>query len=68
MVIPATILYGLLLILLSLFIRRARGKTLDDLLAERVAEHHRVHRVIAEHPRGGRWQAHKEWLKEAARH
>tara|TARA_B100001013_G_scaffold284484_1_gene184339 strand:- start:168 stop:380 length:213 start_codon:yes stop_codon:yes gene_type:complete len=64
--VPASVLYGLLVVLLAMFVRRARGNTLDDLLTERAADHYLVHRVISNHPAGGRWWEHLKWTEEAA--
>ncbi len=58
------ILYLLLVLLLWLFWREARGHSLDALLRRSQDEHHRVHRVLAGHPHGGTWEDHKSWMRE----
>jgi hypothetical protein len=59
------VLYLLLFALLVLFWRKVRGRSFDDLLGQDLDLHERVHRVIAEHPRGGTWQEHKDWMRVA---
>ena len=58
------ILYGLLAVLCFMFWWKARGKSLDDLMAQNEHEHHHVHRVIAKHSLGGTWREHGLWMKE----
>ncbi len=48
--------------ILALFWRHARGRSLDGLLERATHHHHRVHRVIAAHPVGGRWREYKQWM------
>jgi hypothetical protein len=59
------LLYLLTAALLALFWRHRRGQSLDDLLARATHEHHRVHRVLAQHPRGGTWREHRDWMADA---
>ena len=62
---------GLYLILLTLvvwFIRRAWGKSMDDLFVQSDHEHHQVHGVIAKYPRGGTWSQYLAWMQEEAKH
>jgi len=47
---------------LYLFWVRMRGRSLGDLLARAEREHRRVHAVLAEHPRGGRWADYRAWM------
>lgn len=61
------LLYVLAAALLALFRRQVRGQSFDDLLARAARDHHHVHRVLAQHPQGGTWQEHKDWLREADR-
>jgi len=35
---------------------------LDQLIDRAEHEHHRVHKVISRHPRGGTWQQYQRWL------
>ncbi len=58
------ILYLLLALLLWLFRREARGQSFDELLRRSQDEHHRVHRLLARHPRGGAWAEHKAWMAD----
>lgn len=57
------LLYVLAAALLALFRRQVRGQSFDDLLARAA----RDHQVLAQHPQGGTWQEHKDWLREADR-
>ncbi len=45
------LLYLMVAALLALFWRHRRGHARDELLARATHEHHRVHRVLAQHPR-----------------
>ena len=58
------ILYLLLLALSIMFWQKLRGMSFDDVLTEIDRVHHHVHKVIAEHPQGGTWQKHQQWLAE----
>ena len=60
------IVYVLLLVLLLMFWRKARGRSLDDLIAHGAADHHHVHRVLAKHPRGATWKNHQRRMSEEA--
>jgi len=56
------ILVALFVGIVVLMWTRMRGKSIDDLLAEGSAEHHRVHDVLARHPRGGSWREYRQWM------
>lgn len=60
-------LYLILAVLIAWFARRARGKSLDDLFADHHLDHHRVQRVIENHPTGGTWAQHRGWMEEVQR-
>ena len=57
------ILYFLLFALLLLFWRKRSGLSLDGLLERSERDHHHVHRVATNHPHGGTWTEHKQWMK-----
>ncbi len=56
------LLYGVLAALLYYFWTKVRGASLDDLLERANSEHHRVHAVLAKHPKGGAWAEYKRWM------
>ncbi len=56
------LLYVALAGLLTYFWSKVRGCSLDDLLERATLDHHRVHDVLAEHPRGGAWAEYKGWM------
>ena len=60
------IVYALLLVLLLMFWRKARGRSLDALIEHGARDHHRVHKVLAKHPEGGTWTDHQHRLSEEA--
>lgn len=60
------IVYALLLVLLLMFWRKARRRSLDVLIERGAEEHHHVHRVLAKHPRGGTWKDHRHRMSEEA--
>jgi hypothetical protein len=59
------LLYLATLALLALFWRHRRGQSLDQLLARATHEHHRVHRVLAQHPQGGTWREYRIRMDDA---
>ena len=58
------ILYLILLWLAVKFWRKRAGRNLDELISDGGHEHHHVHRVIAQHPKGGTWRQHLAWMTE----
>lgn len=58
------ILLVLLVAILALMVPRMRGRSMDQLFAEREREHHHVHAVLARHPHGGDWRAFSRWMEE----
>ncbi len=56
------LLYVVLAGLLYYFWSKVRGCSLDELLERSTLDHHRVHDVLAKHPRGGTWAEHKSWM------
>ncbi|NIR59435.1 MAG: hypothetical protein GWO02_07890 [Gammaproteobacteria bacterium] len=54
-------LYLVLAVILGEMWRRVRGRSFEQVLTERTAEHHRVQRALAEHPRGGSWREFRRW-------
>ena len=64
MIYVGVVLYALLFLLLVLFWSKARGMSLDDLLAKNEEDHHHVHRVIKKQPLGGAWREHQQWMAE----
>ena len=59
-------LYAILALLVVMFLRRAWGRSFDDVLARSEAEHHQVHRVHAAHPLGGTWRQFRQWMRDAS--
>lgn len=57
------ILHGLLAAILIYFWWQVRAASMDALLARATREHHRVHAVLARHPRGGTWRQYRRWLE-----
>ena len=58
------VLYAMLALLAAMFLRRAWGRSFDDVLARSEAEHHHVHGVHSRHPLGGTWKQFRQWMKE----
>jgi len=58
------ILLVLLVAIVALMASRTRGRSMDQLFAEREREHHQVHAVLARHPHGGSWREFSRWLDE----
>ena len=58
------VLYAILALLVAMFLRRARGRSFDDVLARSEAEHHQVHGVHSRYPLGGTWKQFRQWMKE----
>ncbi|MDH3194758.1 MAG: hypothetical protein OEL78_00445 [Hyphomicrobiales bacterium] len=56
------LLYVVFAGLLAFFWTKVRGSCFDDLLDRAAREHHRVHGVLAKHPRGGAWAEYKSWM------
>ena len=61
------VLYAILVLLVVMFLRRAWGRSFDDVLARSEAEHHQVHGVHSRHPLGGTWMQFRQWMKEEER-
>lgn len=59
-----SIQYALLVLIVLLFWRQARGCSLDDLFARDLDLHRRVHRVLERHPLGGSWRQFRRWMEE----
>lgn len=60
-----TVLYLILLVLVLMFWRQRRGRSLSELIDGNGTSHHHVHRVIGAHPRGGTWRQHQQWMRQA---
>ena len=58
------VLYAILVLLVVMFLRRAWGRSFDDVLDRSEAEHHHVHGVHSRHPLGGTWKQFRQWMKE----
>lgn len=59
------IVYALALLLVAMFLRRMRGYSLEDMFDAGAREHHRVLKMLEEHPGGGRWRDVRAWLGES---
>ncbi len=57
------IVYLALAAILWLRWRQVRGCSFADLLARDLHLHHQVHKIIAQHPKGGSWQEYLRWMK-----
>ncbi len=66
MAVSGWIVYVLLAALLLMFWRKARGRSLDALMAQGARDHHHVHRVLAKHPAGATWKVHQRRMSEEA--
>jgi len=51
---------------LALFWKHGGGRSMDALLERDMALHHRVHRVLKEHPAGGTWKQYQDWMRGEA--
>jgi hypothetical protein len=48
--------------------RRFAGRSFNEILDSRSAEHHRVMAVFAEHPHGGTYRDYRRWEQGSAGH
>ena len=59
-------LYAILALLVVMFLRRAWGRSFDDVLARSEAEHHEVQHVHDAQPLGGTWKQFRQWIRDAS--
>ncbi len=55
------ILYGLAALLAAIFWRAMHGRSLQEMFDAGGREHHRVMKVLENHPGGGSWREFKIW-------
>jgi hypothetical protein len=60
------VVYVILALLVIMFWRRARGRSLEEIFAQSEADHHGVNDVHAAYPLGGTWKQHLQWMQDAA--
>ncbi len=56
------IVYALAVVLVAVFWRRMRGRSLDDMFAVDARDHHQVLTMLRKHPGGGTWHDIRAWM------